>query len=230
MAATDQTGGQTADLDWTEGVVPVSRRFGDPYFSLQGGLAETRHVFLAGNGLPQRFRAGFRIAELGLGSGLNLLASLICWRAAGVPGVLRYTAFEAYPMEAGDMARALSAFPEINGMADPVREQWAAGQRLIRLPDLEAEIVLGDARDTLPRWAGRADAWFLDGFAPARNPELWGEALLAAVAAHTAPGGSFATYAAAGFVRRGREGAGFRVERSPGFGRKRHMTSGLLAA
>ena len=69
-------------LDWREGV-PVSRRFDDPYFSLGGGLAETGHVFLAGNGLPGRFRDGFRIAELGFGTGLNLLAAVASWRAAG---------------------------------------------------------------------------------------------------------------------------------------------------
>ena len=97
------------------------------------------------------------------------------------------------------------------------------------IPDLEAEIVLGDARETLSRWDGVADAWFLDGFAPARNPELWEAPLLTDVALHTAPGGTLATYTAAGVVRRGLESAGFAVIRVPGFGRKRHMTLGRLA-
>ena len=87
-------------------------------------------------------------------------------------------------------------------------------------------MIVGDARDTLPAWQGRADAWFLDGFSPAKNPELWGADLLAQVAAHTAPGGSFATYTAAGHVRRALQAAGFQVERQPGHGRKRHMTAG----
>jgi len=89
-------------------------------------------------------------------------------------------------------------------------------------------VEVGDARQTVPAWEGRADAWFLDGFAPARNPELWEEALMQAVAARTAPGGTCATYSAAGAVRRALDAAGFAVERRPGFGRKRHMTAGRL--
>jgi tRNA U34 5-methylaminomethyl-2-thiouridine-forming methyltransferase MnmC len=216
-------------LDWRDGAVPVARRFNDPYFSLSGGLAETRHVFLAGNGLPARLAPGFRISELGFGTGLNMIAALLAWRAAGVAGPLRYTAFEAYPLAADDMARALSAFPEAAAAAVPVLPQWAAGSRRIDLPDLEAEIVTGDARDTLPVWDGRADAWFLDGFSPARNPEMWEPDLLAAVAAHCRTGATFATYTAAGAVRRALQAAGFRVERCAGYGTKRHMTRGWLA-
>ncbi len=224
MNSTDQS----ADLDWRADGVPVSRRFDDPYFSLGDGLAETRHVFLAGNGLPGRFRPGFRLAELGFGTGLNLFASLLAWRGAGHPGPLHYTSFEAFPMSAAQMARALSAFPEVAAIAGPFLAAWQGGARRITLPDLEAEVVIGDARSSLPAWPGMADAWFLDGFAPARNPELWQPALMAEVARHTAPGGSFATYTAAGFVRRGLQAAGFRVERIPGHGAKRHMSVGRL--
>lgn len=223
------TTGQSAALDWREDGVPVSTRFDDPYFSLQGGLAETRHVFLAGNGLPARFAPGFRIAELGFGTGLNLIAALIAWRAAGVGGVLRFVSFEAFPMTGAEMARALAAFPEVAAVATPLVAQWAAGARRLVLDDLEAEVIIGDARATLPAWGGRADAWFLDGFAPARNPELWSGDMMAQVAAHTAPGGTFATYTAAGHVRRGLQAAGFQVERRAGFGAKRHMTAGWIA-
>ncbi len=166
---------QTADLDWRDGAVPVSIRFDDPYFSLAGGLAETRHVFLHGNGLPGRFRPGFHIAELGFGTGLNMLAALIAWRASGTPGPLRYTSFEAYPMAAPDIDRALAAFPEARAVAGPFLAQWAEGRRELRFDGIEARIVEGDARDTLPGWTGRADAWFLDGFSPAKNPELWSD-------------------------------------------------------
>ena len=86
---------QRAELDWRAGDVPVSTRFDDPYFSLENGLDETRHVFLTGNDLPARFSDGFQVAELGFGTGLNLLASLACWRSAGVGGVLKFTSFEA---------------------------------------------------------------------------------------------------------------------------------------
>ncbi len=221
--------GQTAELEWRDGAIPVSTRFDDPYFSLAGGLAETRHVFLAGNDLPARFRPDFHIAELGFGTGLNMLAALIAWRESGTEGPLRFTSFEAYPMAAPDIARALSAFPEAEAAAAPFLSQWAEGRTRITLDGLELEIVLGDAREMLPAWQGRADAWFLDGFSPAKNPDLWSDDLMAGVARHTAPGGTFATYSAAGGIRRGLSEAGFRVERRPGFGTKRHMTTGVLA-
>lgn len=208
--------------------MPVSVRFDDPYFSIADGLAETRHVFLAGNGLPGRFVPGFHIAELGFGTGLNLLAALIAWRAAGVPGPLRFTSFEAFPMAPEAMDRALQAFPEARAVADPLIAAWAGGARQIETEDLHAEIVEGDARETLPRWQGQADAWFLDGFSPAKNPELWSPELMAEVARHTAPNGTAATYTAAGFVRRGLAEAGFEVTRQPGFGRKRHMTTARM--
>ncbi|TYB82582.1 tRNA (5-methylaminomethyl-2-thiouridine)(34)-methyltransferase MnmD [Maritimibacter fusiformis] len=220
--------GQRPEIEWRDGGVPVATRFDDPYFSLGDGLAETRHVFLAGNDLPGRFRPGFHIAELGFGTGLNMLAALIAWRGADVGGALRYTSFEAFPMAPGDVATALDAFPEARAVAEPFLEAWARGDRRFAIDGIEVEVILGDARATLPGWGGQADAWFLDGFSPAKNPELWGAELMAEVARHTAPGGSAATYTAAGFVRRGLAAAGFAVERRPGFGRKRHMTVARL--
>lgn len=213
------------ELDWRDETIPVSRRFDDPYFSLGGGLAETRHVFLAGNRLPDRFRDGFQIAELGFGTGLNLLATLLAHQG---DGHLHFTSFEAFPLPAADIARALQAFPETAPVAEPFLTQWAKGAHTLHFPKLTAEIIIGDARDTLPKWQGHADAWFLDGFSPAKNPELWSPDLMAEVARHTAPGGTFATYTAAGHVRQSLAEAGFTVTRQPGFGRKRHMTTGQL--
>jgi len=221
---------QRSGLDWRDGVIPVSTRFNDPYFSVENELEETRHVFLAGNSLPARFRDGFHIAELGFGTGLNMLTALAAWRAAAIPGHLHFTSFEAFPLTATDITRALAAFPQTLDMARPFLEQWAAGARTIRLPDLTATIIPGDARQTLPQWHGQADAWFLDGFAPARNPEMWDDELMVQVARRTAPQGSFATYTAAGHVRRALASAGFEVRRQPGYGRKRHMTTGQLKA
>lgn len=226
MAAAEQ-GTEGVALEWRDGVVPVATRFDDPYFSLTDGLAETRHVFLAGNDLPARLRPGFVIAELGFGTGLNLLATRIA--AEGVAGPIRFVSFEAFPLTADQIVRALDAFPEARAVAGPFLEAWALGARRFTLGPLEVEVILGDARDTLPGWEGRADAWYLDGFSPARNPELWSEAMMAAVGAHTAPGGTFATYTAAGHVRRALAAAGFTVERRAGHGRKRHMTAGWRA-
>lgn len=211
-------------LDWRGGQVPISTRFDDPYYTLDDGLAETRHVFLAGNDLPGRFRDGFHIAELGFGTGLNLLASLHLWRASGQRGRLRFTSFEAFPLANRDMIRAQSAFAELRAVAAELAPFWRDGACRIALPDLEFTMVPGDARKTLPQWRGMADAWFLDGFSPAKNPELWEPALLQAVADHTAPGGTAATYSAAGHIRRSLDAAGLATERITGYGRKRHMT------
>ena len=213
------------DITWT-GAVPASRRYGDPYYSLENGLAEAQHVFLAGNRLPDRLRPGFVIAELGFGTGLNLLAALQAARTLdALP--LTYVGFEAHPMPAADMRKALAAFPGVEDELGWFTDAWATGPR-IRTDALDATIIIGDARETLPEWDGKADAWFLDGFAPARNPELWEPSLMEAVARHTAPGGTAATYSAAGHVRWALTDAGFTVERCPGYGRKRHMTVARL--
>lgn len=210
---------QSPDLEWRDGGVPVSTRFDDPYFSLAGGLAETRHVFLAGNDLPARLRPGFQVAELGFGTGLNLLALA---ELAEMP--IRFTSFEAFPMALAQLERAHAAFPGLAVLSKELRRGYDA--RRFRLGQVEVELIIGDARDTLPAWQGAADAWFLDGFSPARNPELWESALMGEVGAHTAPGGTFATYSAAGHVRRALEAAGFAVERAPGHAGKRHMSRG----
>ena len=216
---------QSSTLEWRDDVIPVSRRFDDPYFSLNDGLAETRHVFLAGNHLPARFRAGFQIAELGFGTGLNMLATLmVC--PPDIP--IRFTSFEAYPMQAADIARALGHFPELGAVADQFLAAWGAGARSFQLGPIAAEVIIGDARDTLPNWSGRADAWFLDGFSPAKNPEMWSPDILQAVADHTAPDGTFATYTAAGHVRHALQDAGFVVSRIQGHGKKRHMAVGVF--
>lgn len=221
---------QKAQITWRDGRVPVSTRFDDPYFSLEDGAAETAHVFLAGNDLPARFRPGFHIAELGFGTGLNLLLAWDAWMRAGVEGPLKFTSFEAFPMSTDDMAQAHAAFPTLDGRRDALTEAWDGSGGVLDLPGLHAEIITGDARETLPVWQGRADAWFLDGFSPAKNPELWGDDLMAEVARHTAPGGTAATYTAAGFVRRALAAGGFEVTRVPGYGRKRHMTRAVMPA
>ncbi|WP_299348735.1 tRNA (5-methylaminomethyl-2-thiouridine)(34)-methyltransferase MnmD [uncultured Shimia sp.] len=215
---------QQANLEWRDGAVPVSTRFDDPYFSLENGLAETRHVFLQGNDLPARFVPGFHIGELGFGTGLNLLTTWAAWDTAGMTTPLQFTSFEAFPMTAPDMARALEVFPELAGYAERLVAAWAEDTSLSTLEGVTARVVTGDARQTLAGEKFIVDAWFLDGFSPAKNPELWGADLMTQVGAHTKAGGTAATYTAAGFVRRNLTDAGFEVTRVPGFGRKRHMT------
>lgn len=215
---------QTAQIEWRDGRVPVSTQFDDPYFSLDSGMEETRHVFLAGNDLPTRFANGFRVAELGFGTGLNFLVTLQAFRNSGSTGKLRFTSFEAFPMAMADLHTALRAF---DGLPDDLAQVDRFPERLAG-PDFDLHVIVDDARDALPKWEGRADAWYLDGFSPAKNPELWSPALMSQVALHTASGGTAATYTVAGFVRRGLADAGFEVSRVKGFGRKRHMTRAVL--
>lgn len=213
-------------LDWTNGV-PVARAFDDPYYSLADGEKETRHVFIAGNDLPRRFAPGFHIAELGFGTGLNCLIALNAWRMARIPGQLQFTSFERYPMAIEDMKVAHVGFTGLPNDAEPILKQLETGWE-VSTDDLKLKVIIGDARETLPPWTASADAWFLDGFSPAKNPELWEPMLMSEVARHTKPGGTFATYTAAGAVRRALGEAGFEIERVAGFGRKRHMTRGTL--
>ena len=216
---------QTAEITWKDGGIPVATRFDDPYFSLDNGLAETRHTFLAGNDLPARLQDGFHVAELGFGTGLNMLALALEWQG---PGQVFFTSFEAYQMRVQDIKTALEGFPEVAEIAPEFLKAWRGGARNFQVGNVSVEVIPGDARTELANWQGRADAWFLDGFSPAKNPELWGTELMQDVARHTAPNGTFATYTAAGHVRRSLASAGFEVRREPGFGRKRHMSVGVL--
>lgn len=220
------TVGQAPKLSWKDATTPVADAFGDPYFALTDGAAETAHVFLGGNDFPARFAPGISIAELGFGTGLNLLVTLRAW--GDRPGRFGYTSFEAFPMAASDMLRALSRWPDLAAWAAPLCEAVSQGQTDFRLGAADVALIPGDARQTLRAWKGAADAWYLDGFAPSRNPELWEPSLMQAVADHTRPGGSFATYTAAGDVRRALGDAGFTVTRTKGFGHKRHMSRGVL--
>jgi tRNA U34 5-methylaminomethyl-2-thiouridine-forming methyltransferase MnmC len=210
--------------------VPVAVDFDDPYFSLDNGLEETRYVFLGGNDLPARFVDGFHVAELGFGTGLNFLTTVMAWRATGVSGVLRFTSFEAFPMELDDMEAALALFPEVADVGAEMLQALRRGGWCHDFGDIVLEVIIGDARNTLPDWNGQADAWFLDGFSPAKNPELWSPELMQSVADHTTATGTAATYSSAGFVRRGLQDAGFDVTRAKGFGRKIHMTVARLMA
>ena len=220
---------QRAKIDWRNGV-PIAAAFDDPYYSLDDGVAETTHVFLGGNELPARFGGDFHVAELGFGTGLNFLVTWAAWEAAGAAGTLHFTSFEAFPMALADMRNALAQFPQLQSYSDSLLAVWGLQEGPVAIaPRVTLHVVTGDARETVPLWVGRADAWYLDGFSPAKNPELWEPGLLSDVGAHTKPDGTAATYSAAGHIRRALQDAGFTVTRTTGFGRKRHMTAARMA-
>lgn len=225
-----------AELEWQDGV-PRSRRFDDIYFNQAGGIAETHHVFLAGNRLAERWtqltaEARFTLAETGFGTGLNFLCARDLWlRTAPAEARLHYISCEKYPLSREDLARALAQWPQWQAAARALLEQWPApmggfytlvfDQGRIRLT-----LALGDATEMLARLDGCADAWFLDGFAPSRNPQMWRPELFAEIARHSGPHTSLATFTAAGLVRRGLAEVGFEISKQPGFGRKREMVTG----
>lgn len=224
-----QDNGNPAGLDWRDGDLPVSRKHADSYYAAEDGLAETEYVFLQQNALPERFSGArtFHVAELGFGTGLSVVAAWRLWQQCAAPdGVLSVTTFEIAPLPRADMVRALGRWPELSPVAAPLFEAWDGKGGHYALPGLNLTVISGDARQTLPDAGLCADAWFLDGFAPARNPEMWGEDLMRAVFTQTRPGGTFATFTAAGHVRRALQAAGYAVERRPGFGRKREMLAG----
>ena len=223
-------------LVWTEDGAPRSGRFGDIYFSREDGLAESRAVFLAGCGLPAawRGRRRFTVAELGFGTGLNIAALLDLWSREGPPdGRLHIFSVEGFPLTREEAARALETWPELADAARALLDVWPAptpGFHRMNLAGFNAtlDLAVGEAAWALSEWAGRADAWFLDGFAPATNPGMWSDEVLDGVAARSAPGARVATFTVAGAVRRGLSERGFVVEKRAGHGRKRERLEASL--
>lgn len=221
-------------LAWHEGDMPYSQAYGDHFYCRTDGRLECGHVFLAGNGLPDRWSgcSHFTIGELGFGTGLNFAETWRQWRRFAPPAAsLHFISFELHPMRGGEIDRALSRWPDIANERQALIEAWperpAERVELSFAQDVRLTVVCGDALANLSGESTLFDAWYLDGFAPARNPAMWSLELMAAVYGHTRPGGGFATYAAAGFVRRNLTAAGFAVERHKGFAGKREMLRGL---
>ncbi|MFK0300169.1 tRNA (5-methylaminomethyl-2-thiouridine)(34)-methyltransferase MnmD [Brevundimonas sp. NPDC090276] len=223
-------------LVWAEDGSPRSGRFGDVYFSKDDGLAETRAVFLDGCGLPDAWadRADFTVAELGFGTGLNIVALLDLWRRARPANArLHVFSIEGFPLTRDEAARALAAWPELAETAAAVLAVWpegAPGFHRLDLPqwNVTIDLAVGDAQWALEQWSGPADAWFLDGFSPALNPGMWSPEIMALIAARSAPGARVATFTVAGAVRRGLAEHGFVVEKKPGHGRKRERLEAHL--
>jgi tRNA 5-methylaminomethyl-2-thiouridine biosynthesis bifunctional protein len=225
-------------IDWTSDA-PRSSRFGDIYFSPIDGLAETRAVFLRGCGLPEAWlgRRRFTVGELGFGTGLNILALIDLWRSArpSPQATLHVFSVEGFPISRADAARALAAWPELADSAEVLLSQWPGGRRgfhRVEWPDdgVSLDLAVMDVEAALCAWSGPADAWFLDGFAPSKNPQMWSPRVMALLAARSNPGARAATFSVAGAVRRGLQGAGFEIERAAGFGRKKERLEARFGA
>ena len=210
---------------------PVSEIYGDIYHSAAGGHAQARHVFLAGNGLPARWqgRERFVILETGFGLGINFLATWLAWRDDRQRcQELHFISFEKHPFQAADLALAQAAWPEFALLAEELRQRWPAllpGEYRLEFEGarLVLTLVFGDAVDTLPRLDTAVDAFYLDGFSPARNPELWSPALCLSLARVAASGATLATWSVARSVRQALTAARFDVKKRPGFACKRQM-------
>lgn len=228
---------ETADLYWQDGQ-PVSRRFGDVYFSRDNGLEETRYVFIGHNHLPERFAAlapgeNFVVAESGFGTGLNFLATWQSWRTHAEHGVLHFVSVERYPVRADDIRRALAHWPELEELANALTDDYppmveGCHRLIFDGGRVRLTLTFGDALEAWQELTFIADAWFLDGFAPARNPELWHDQLVAEIRRHSRQGTTLATFTSVGRVRRALADAGFDMTKVPGFGRKREMLTGEL--
>ncbi|MDI9245267.1 bifunctional tRNA (5-methylaminomethyl-2-thiouridine)(34)-methyltransferase MnmD/FAD-dependent 5-carboxymethylaminomethyl-2-thiouridine(34) oxidoreductase MnmC [Marinobacter sp. CHS3-4] len=230
---------ETAAIDWQDGL-PVCKRFGDVYFNRDNGMEETRHVFIKQNDLYNRFAsvgAGehFVIAETGFGTGLNFLATWKLWNETNpVSGrCLHYISVERFPLTRSDLSKALALWPELDEFAAELMQQYpppthGAHRLVLAGGSVRLTLFFGDVLAALDALEFTADAWFLDGFAPSCNPDMWQEKLSKEVARHSQAGTTLATFTAAGFFRRQSAQSGFEMVKVPGFGRKRDMLTGTF--
>lgn len=226
-----------ANLEWREDGMPYAVDYSDIYFSRDDAESESEHVFIAANSLRDRWQAlpagsRFTIAELGFGSGLNFMQSLRLWQEMPTAhSRLHYIALELHPFSLADMRRLHAFWPACakpSSMLLPQYPEHTAGCHRLQLQDnVTLDLYYGDAAVQLASHTTFAhctiDCWYLDGFSPSHNPDLWHPDLLARVAALSAAGTTLSTYSVAGAVRQQLSAVGFAVKKLPGFGRKREM-------
>ena len=215
---------------------PYSAAYGDVYHSAEGGLAQAQHVFLQGNGLPQRWRGRhvFTIVETGFGFGLSFLATWRTWRDDPQRcDRLHFVSIEKHPFTGSDLSLLWKRFSGLEKENQELQKHWpmlVPGMHRIEFEGGNVVLTLffGDIADGLPQLSLSADAIYLDGFAPAKNPQMWAPPLLRHLGRLAAPGGTLATWSVAAPVRAALEDAGFAVEKDKGFGTKKEMLRGHL--
>lgn len=216
---------------------PRSTEFDDVYFSADGGPEETLHVFLNGNNLPQAWqgRENFTIGETGYGTGLNfLLAWELFDKTADKGAFLDFVSVEKFPMSAEEIRGGLGPWvdrlePYLSKMLAQYPIRVPGFHRMVFDNRVALTLIFDDANDAFPEIEGQVDAWFLDGFTPSKNPDMWTDKLFSEMARLSHSKTTFATFTAAGFVKRGLQAAGFHVEKARGFGRKRDMMVGAYS-
>lgn len=218
---------------------PRSEIFDDVYFSAEDGLAETRHVFLKGNNLPQAWvdKDQFVIAETGFGTGLNFVAAWALFMQTSAPGQkLHFVSFEKYPLDRqvvyDSLIQALSSedkyAPYIQSLIEHYPICTPGYHRIVLDSRVTLTLILDDVNQAMRVLDSPVDCWFLDGFKPSSNPEMWTDTVFQNMARLSRSGSTFSTFTAAGFVRRGLQNTGFTVHKVPGFGRKREMLTGVM--
>ena len=223
-------------LNFGDDGVPRSATFDDVYFDKEAGLAETRYVFLDHNRLASRFQTlserNFTIAETGFGTGLNFLCALECFlEHASTSSWMHFVSVEKFPLSAGMLAQSLAMWPSLDTLANELIANYpeqSHGMHRVELPHLRTTLTLwfGEASDGFSALNACVDAWFLDGFAPSKNPDMWSDELFQQIQRLSCPSTTFATFTAAGIVRRGLQSHGFDVQKVKGFGHKREMMIG----
>ena len=227
---------ENASLEWID-KTPKSSAFGDVYFSMDGGMEETKFVFLEKNKLKQRwqeigknakadFQKNFTIIETGFGTGLNFLCTAKLWQETTDKNSsfwLEFISTEKHPLSKTDLKKNLENFPLLNPLSDLLIKKYPSltpGYHLIRFPELKIKLLLllGDIKDTLPGLEAKADAWFLDGFSPSSNPEMWSDELFIQIQRLSHEGSTFSTFTAASQVKKGLASSGFEVIKTDGFG------------
>ncbi|MEH6625230.1 MAG: bifunctional tRNA (5-methylaminomethyl-2-thiouridine)(34)-methyltransferase MnmD/FAD-dependent 5-carboxymethylaminomethyl-2-thiouridine(34) oxidoreductase MnmC, partial [Motiliproteus sp.] len=222
-----------------EAGLPFSSHYKDAYFSLANGLEETRYVFLQNNQLPQRWQQlteqqCFTIAETGFGTGLNFLTTWLCWRESAPKNArLHFLSVEKHPLTIEDLQQSLKLWPQLSELSAQLIESYphlCPGHHRISFDDgrVQLTLMLGDAEQMYESLQGRVDAWYLDGFSPAKNPQMWSERLFAAMAAHSHDHTTFSTFTAASVVSKAATAQGFNIEKAAGFGNKREMLKGVF--
>ncbi len=239
-----------AQIRWLESGEPFSEQFQDFYFSTDGGLQETEYVFLQQNGFPRRFADPqsrlLKIGETGFGTGLNFLVTAYHFlKSTRLNSTLSYTAIEKYPLSKSQLEQVYYTFnrtwPQLTACCSELLqyypEDFNRSNNSVQFKLFAGRIVLNliidDAATGLKQFLAlnknqKMDAWYLDGFAPAKNPEMWHQDLFKTLAKLSRTGTTISTFTSAGMVRRGLIEAGFKMSKVPGLGKKREILSGVI--